>query len=285
MIKKGRLHVFLAMVVFIALLAVLLQAAGLLLQDQTDSAQADLDEFFRSLRNERPYDAYDECAARLKEVSFEGFEQSVETHGLDQARDIQWTTRKVGGTEATFAGAMDLAEGNRDEVTVKLVRERGKWRVYSIVSERAGNMIAESRSVRLNSDSTGTEDAPGKPELPSDDELQQLVNQALMRLNEAIQIEYFGPFYQSASTALQQQTSPTVLLNAFQVFIEKDISFAALRDAKAVFTQSPSIDDYGILQTDGYYLDKETRVNFRMKFILERGEWKLFGIGVNLVKQ
>lgn len=279
--KRRKLAFYILLAALVGLLIVGWLAISGILKDPARNAEADMAQFFKHLRNERYYDAYNQIATRLKEVSFEGFERSILRHELDKVSTTDWETRKVGGTEATFSGVFDFFGGKRDEITVKLVRERSQWRVYSVVSRRAGNLITESSGIQLDSSREA-----GKPmdlSVPSDENMQRLVNGTLMSFNEAIQIQYFGSFYQSISTAWQQQTTATNLTEAFKVFIEKGVSFAALRDAKAEFIFPPIINDYGILLAEGYYIDGTRRVNFRMKYVNEQDQWRLFGLDISLV--
>ncbi len=282
--KKRKFSVFLALAAFVVLLAAAWLLFGVFLNNPIKQAEADLNSFFQLLRNERLYDAYDQCAARLKEVSFEGFEHSILKHGLEKASPPQWQAGHTSGTEATFAAAMALDGELKDDITVKLVRERGRWRVYSIVSSRAGNLISEFSGVRLDSPEK-VKDEQVVLTVPGDEELQRLVNQTLMSFNEAIQIDYFGPFYQVISNAWQQQTTPNALREAFEAFVNNKVSFASLRGARAEFPLPPVIDNYGILLAEGYYQESNRRINFRLRYVNEGGAWKLFGIDLSLVDQ
>lgn len=247
--------------------------------DQASEVVQRMTTFAEQLQNGYVYDAYDSTATRLHQISFVGFEKSLENYGLIGQASVEWVDSQVSGTEATARGRVELDAGQRDLITAKLVRELGQWRIYSLVSEKAGNLVRESLS---GSPGQAAEEVAPDSRLPGSGELQRLVNDTLMHFNEALQIEYFGPFYQQISQAWQQQTNPAELLSAFRIFIEREISFAELRGSNAVFTVDPYTNDYGILHTEGYYDQVQRRVFFEMKFVEERGDWRLFGVNINI---
>ena len=249
--------------------------------DQASEVLQRMNTFGEQLQNGYVYDAYDSTATRLHQISFVGFEKSLESYGLTGRASVDWVDSRISGTEATARGEVEFDAGERDMITAKLVRELGQWRIYSLVSEKAGNLVREALS---GTPGQPAEEAEDDSLTPGADELQRLVNETLMHFNEALQIEYFGPFYQQISQAWQQQTNPAELLNAFRVFIEREISFAELRGRNAVFTIDPYTNDYGILHTEGYYDQGQRRVFFEMKFVDERGSWRLFGVNINITR-
>jgi hypothetical protein len=241
--------------------------------DAFDTSSHSVDRFFRLLKEGRNYDAYRECAAILRTNSFERFERSIETIGLDRVSKTIWNSKtgSSAGTEKTYAGEVELSNGSSVPLTVKLVREAGGWRIFELHSDQRPLLVREEGG------ETKPEDA-----VPNKAQLESLVLDTLVKFNEAVQIRYFGPFYQSISATWQRQTSSDELQSAFQAFLDNRINFGAITRHTPVFTVPGTLTPENLLEAQGHYLLPEYKLGFKLRYIYERGKWRLFAINLDI---
>jgi len=233
--------------------------------------------FFELIANERLYDAFRTTSSVIRGESFELFERSILENGLQMYQSATWRMlRKGTGNEERMQGEIRTSDGETRPFTVSMVREAGKWRVYSIVSEQRGAVF---RRVAEEPEMGAPPEAP-----PTDAQARALVLDTLLRFNEAVQIRYFGPFYHQISTSWQRQTSPEDLERAFAAFIENRISFGLLSRAEPVFTEPIKLSPEGLLLLAGDCQTDLYTIRFSTKYLYERGKWRLFGIELNLVR-
>ncbi len=240
-----------------------------------DRSEASLEAFFARVEEGKLYDAYRECAAILRTNSFETFERSISTLGLNQLRDVEWSgsTGSPAGTEKTYRGTAKLDNGTAVPLTVRTVREAGGWKIFEIESDQKPLLFSEEKAKPL----------PPIVEIkPNEKQLEALVLDTLVKFNEAVQIRYFGPFFQSISSTWQQQTTPEELQTAFQAFIDNRVNFGGVTRLRPVKDGEMTISKEGLLETIGHFVLPEYTLGYRMQFVYERGKWKLFAINLDL---
>jgi hypothetical protein len=232
--------------------------------------------FFKDVAAGNLYDAFRATASVIRGENFEKFERSILDSGLDQYASGTWRLLRRGtGNEERLQGEIRTHSGEERPFTLSVVREAGRWRVFSVVSEQRGSVFRGPGEV---------EEAPATPAgPPTEQQARALVLDTLLRFNEAVQIRFFGPFYQQVSVAWQNQTSPEDLQRAFAAFIENRISFGSLARAEPVFTTPVEISPEGLLSLNGDCGTETYTVRFSMRYLHERGKWRLFGIDLNLL--
>lgn len=122
-----------------------------------------------------------------------------------------------------------------------------------------------------------------KNQVPSEDEMQEVVKKTLLDFNSSLQKEDFTDFHASISKFWQKQTSPEKLKNSFQGFIDGDADLSPIRPMTAEFTKGPETTrSLGMktLEVDGKYPTSPITTTFELKYIAEGKEWKLAGIQV-----
>ncbi len=263
------------------LFLVLLGAGGVityrLLNPERDAAQTAVDAFMELLRAGELYDAYRSAAAMVRSRSFEAFESGLINGGLVGWKSANWNSITVASTESRFQGLITSAGGDSLPVTINLVREAGNWKVFSVVSERSGSLLQGDVLLRATDPEAVSTDI-----LPSEDEAKALAYQTILKFNEAIQINNFGPFYEQVSNAWKQQTTAAKLAEAFQVFVESGVSFGNIQKDQAELTVAPAVTSEGLLDVRGMFPSNDLEIGFELKYIQERGQWRLFAINVNL---
>jgi hypothetical protein len=122
-----------------------------------------------------------------------------------------------------------------------------------------------------------------KNEIPTDDEMQEIVKRTLLDFNESLQKEDFTDFHAKISKFWQKQTSPEKLKTSFQGFIDGDADLSPIRPMTAKFTKGPETTrSLGMktLEVDGEYPTSPITTTFELKYIAEGKDWKLAGIQV-----
>jgi hypothetical protein len=122
-----------------------------------------------------------------------------------------------------------------------------------------------------------------KNEIPSNDEMQEIVKRTLLDFDDSLQKEDFTDFHASISKFWQKQTSPEKLKTSFQGFIEGEADLSPIRPMTAEFTKGPETTrSLGMktLEVDGKYPTSPITTTFELKYIAEGKEWKLAGIQV-----
>ncbi len=122
-----------------------------------------------------------------------------------------------------------------------------------------------------------------KSEIPSDDEMQEIVKATLLDFNDAIQKEDFTNFHSNISKVWQRQVKPDELKGKFQIFIDGDADLSGIRSLKPTFTSPAKIDKSKgtkTLEVKGEYPTSPNNSTFELSYVPEGKEWKLFGLNV-----
>ena len=122
-------------------------------------------------------------------------------------------------------------------------------------------------------------------EMPTEPELKTLVNETMLDFALAIKAKDFTGFYQKIAKRWQRQVTREQLLDAFQVFTDQDLDLTGLSAFEPIFSKDPMINRDGLLILEGYYPSQPSIAYFTMKYLAEQGDWKLFGITVNLKQE
>jgi hypothetical protein len=123
-----------------------------------------------------------------------------------------------------------------------------------------------------------------KNEIPSDDELQDMVKKTLLDFNKALQDEDFTDFHKTIAKRWQDQITPEKFKSSFQGFIDKNVDIGNIKSETASFDEDAKIDrSRGLkeLTVKGKYDTSPLPCKFELKYVPEGKEWKLYGIEVD----
>ena len=123
-----------------------------------------------------------------------------------------------------------------------------------------------------------------KAEIPSDDELQEIVKKTLLDFNSALQKADFEDFHSTVAKKWQDQISAAKFKESFQGFIDKKVDIGNIRNSTASFDEKAKIDrSRGLkeLTVNGKYDTSPLPCKFKLKYIPEGKDWKLYGIEVD----
>lgn len=117
-------------------------------------------------------------------------------------------------------------------------------------------------------------------EVPPESELKTMTLSSLLAFNDGVQEKDFSAFYKKISALWQEQTTPEKLTELFNDFIDKEIDISPIKKVEPVFNKEAKINSDGLLVIAGYYPTTPKRVVFELKYLEEKGDWKLAGINV-----
>lgn len=226
------------------------------------------EEFLRLLGQEKIAEAYGSTSAGYRaQQDEESFTLAVKQVGLTKYASASWSNRQIKNQQGSTAGTVTNKDGGTSPIALTLIQEDGQWKVASV----------NYSGVDLTTIKT-------KLALPADDELRKLATQSLLDFDQAVQAKDFAPFHETLSDPLKKAMTPAKLQDAFQVFVDKQIGIAGIKDVAPTYDAPPVINDKGELILVGRYPTQPVPVRFTLEYIRERGNWKLTTINVNVGK-
>lgn len=121
-------------------------------------------------------------------------------------------------------------------------------------------------------------DAAGK--VPPETRLVALIRGAILGLNQGNLTGNYAVMRESAAAGFQAGNDLPHLAAVFAPLRQRQLDLSPVAVIPPALAKPPTIDKNGFLQLLGYFPSRPEQVSFEMVFALERGEWRLFGIGV-----
>lgn len=122
-----------------------------------------------------------------------------------------------------------------------------------------------------------------KNEVPSNEEMQEIVKTTMLDFNDAVMKEDFTDFHGKISDTWRAEVTPEKFKQGFKVFIERKVDMSGIKSEKANFTSGPKINmtrKISDLEVEGSYNIAPSPVNFKLNYTAQGKEWKLSGIEV-----
>jgi len=213
-------------------------------------------------------DAYASTADNFRSQQDEAsFAEGVGQLGLDEFASVSWHSRQIENQTGTADGTVATKTGGTRSVSVRLVREGGRWAVDGV---RYGGV--ELATIKAS------------PRVPPEEEIERIVAEALLDFNRAIRSRDFTAFHAKLSDVWKHQTTPERLQKTFQEFVDKDVDIAGIELARPWVAPPPALNGKGVLVVVGHYPTRPYQVRFELEFTHERAGWKLVGFMVGLGK-
>lgn len=118
--------------------------------------------------------------------------------------------------------------------------------------------------------------------LPTEDEQDVLVINTLITFNDANLTGNYSVLRARASQQFQEQVSVKQLEKQFDGFRRTGIDLAAVAISGLVPDDDGAIDKQGVLRLSGYVEMPDRQVVYVLKYVRNRGDWKLLSLDVKL---
>lgn len=118
--------------------------------------------------------------------------------------------------------------------------------------------------------------------LPSEDERDILIVSTLLRFNDANVGHNYSILRELASRKFQENLSEREIAESFKIFRNKNVRLDEVAVAEIQPDEAGELLDGGILILSGHMTLSKFRVDYVLKFIHERDEWKLLFLEVNI---
>jgi hypothetical protein len=116
--------------------------------------------------------------------------------------------------------------------------------------------------------------------IPSASAQEGIIKRSLLTFNDANVTGNYTVMNALASKPFRESLSAEKLKETFKAFNEKHIDFGDIVLVKPVVTKPTTIDDDGVMVTEGYLDIPTMRVKYVLKHLLSDARWQLLGINV-----
>jgi hypothetical protein len=160
---------------------------------------------------------------------------------------------------------------------------------YKIDKAPSGNSMTLDGMVFKRGGGTGTSTTKtaadsdvSSNDVPAGDELNSLVGNTMENFNSAIQSDDFTEFHTQISEAWQEQITAEKLQEIFSPLVKQKVDLTPKTGSKPTYSPKPTIDENGMMVVNGTYQTvKGKNAQFKLTYVKEDADWKLFGIRVN----
>jgi hypothetical protein len=279
-------------------------------------------EFFQQCASGQSSAAY-QSATKLFQLgrTEKYFDARVHDLGLHQVKSVEWSPAEPRTDTQRVRGVFQFNDKEPLTLQVTMAQENGQWRVLSAKREGGANddvFAVLARSSDTEMERTMAFVDPVAKALPSERQLQQLVETTLMDFNKSVQKADFSEFFASVSDRWKyrgkdpralsysgtdprrlQESDPTntaqrltieALKSAFQPFVEAKIDLSPLKGKPMTLDEPARLTSDGVLTMGGHYKEfvfqggfppQPRRITFKMEYVFEGSSWKLFGVTIN----
>ena len=236
-------------------------------------------DFFEQIKAGDVQGAYEKTSAAFQSnTDFPRFRRFLETSGLIHYAAGSWGSVSFENNTGKVEGTVTTTDGRVLPVIMHLVRFEANWQIQRIELEQAG--VTESTEPGTPPDSAEPDSlAGGIPDIAT---MNGMAAEAVALLGEAINAEDFTAFHGWISRAWQDQIQPENLKQAFQTFKDNNVDITIVRGLNPVFSKDAFLDDNHMLNMEGMFETKPYAVHFQLTYHQEMGQWRLFGISVNV---
>lgn len=224
------------------------------------------DKFF-SLAAQEKWDEASKCLSKdfLSATPLDQLKEYLARGNFKDYKDSSWGSRKIERGIGEIEGKINTRDGGAIPLKVNFVKEADGWKIQHIQKTDAG-ITPSSKS----------------KEIPAEAQLVTLAKGSMGSFIAAVNTADFSSFYKSTSKLWQAQTDPNKLKEAFSTFIKAKIDWPDVEKIEPTFDEKPEIDDVGRLILKGYFPTKSYIIYFKLSYIYEYPEWKLFGVNVDV---
>ncbi len=244
--------------------------------DTNDSA-GEAEAFLLLLRERKTAEAYhDTTTAHFRALqTSQEFDKVMELLGLPLTYRLDvWRDRRLEtNNRSRIRGTLIDLGGQDVKFTVDMVREQGDWQVNAFVDD----------------DRAGVGPGAWFKQIPLRDDLNLLTGSTMKIFRESIEAGDMSPFYNYMSDSFTIGITLERLQNAYQSYIDANHDLTGIELLAPTFQELPVFEDIGlgideedfttiedVMILKGYYPLDPRPVPFKLSYVYEHPEWKLF---------
>lgn len=271
------MHILGRLVYFGWLVVLLLAGCG-----KPESPTEAAERLFLELRSGGAQKAYDSAAFAFQaRQPFKLFETNIRELGLTDAKGAKVSLEENSGREAKVDAEVTGPNGEKLALKVKLQQEGGKWKLFALNSSRDPSTGFNQNRFSVVGKGAAFHDPVSLPK-PDDYVARLLVEESMTLFADGVTQKSFRELYRNISEKWQEQVSPAQLQRAFQGFIDAGVDVAQIVSLQPVLDQAPTLTSEGLLVLVGHYPSQPARLAFKLSFIHEQPNWKLFAMEITL---
>jgi hypothetical protein len=268
---------------------VLVRAALAMTQPVVDSSE----QFLALLGQGKTAEAYASTADGFRAQQDEAsFTAAVKQLGLTDYSTVSWHSRQFENQEGAVEGTLTTKQSGTRPVVVRLVQEGGTWKVLGVryggvdlAAMKVPPPLPPEADVKRNDVAVPPAVRVQHPTpVPPEAELERMVAEALLDFNQAVRAKDFTALYGKVSDELKKVTTPELMRQAFQEFLDKDVDISPINGLKPRLAPPAAINGRGVLAVEGHYATRPSPVRFRLQYVEEHDGWKLTTIWVGVGK-
>ena len=280
------------------------------------------DRFFALCANGKAAEAFTTASGTFQiERSSKYFQARVRETGLDSFQEVNWTPLDTpSGRAREVRGEFKLKNGRTLPLVVSMVQEGGRWCLFGARPTAGSGDIFAFVERTLDGEEEGKKGFgdPFDRALPSEKELQKIVEKVLLDFDDAVKRNDFSDLYESASERwrlrgkdqktltylgkdpkLLEKADPDnkagrltigALDHAFHAFVEASADISRIKGEKMILDEPITLSTDRVLTVKGRYdtyvfqggaVPRPCKLNFILEFVREGSTWKSFGISLN----
>lgn len=279
------------------------------------------DRFFALCASGKAAEAFTTASATFQiERSSKYFQARVRETGLDSFQEVKWTPLDTPGRTQVVRGEFKLKDGRVLPLNVSMVQDAGRWCLFGAKLETASEDIFAFIERSPDGEEEGKKGFgdPYARALPSEKELQAMVEKVLLDFDDAVKRNDFSALYESASDRWKfrgkdarvltyngkdpkmlakadpenkaRRLTIAALDHAFHAFVEASADISRIKGEKMILDEPATLSTDRVLNVKGRYdtfvfqggaSPKPCKLSFSLEFVREGSAWRSFGITVN----
>ncbi len=227
-----------------------------------------VDNFFNSIKNNNYTEAQNYLSGNFKSTTTVAqIKRAFPYSRFKHYSGYSFKNREVSANgTGTLKGSIKFSDGSILPIKIELVKENDEWKINHISLPRVG----------LTTSST-----PQPTNKPI--RYETMVHKTIVELVNAIQSNDYSKFYSDTSAEFKKSVSIDKTQRVFSRFRDVNINWGDIGSMSPVIT-SKEVKDNGILELKGYYPTKPAHLGFRLEYVKNNGQYKIFGVFINIKK-
>ena len=241
----------------------------------TASSAKVADEFFEAILSDDLTEAYELTSGSfLEEQSQDRFAQELMVLRPVHIELNPWEDRVLQRNKfSLLSGTLQTEPGELIPILVQMINEDGVWKVLGMTDHAR-------RSV-----------GPGLwfEQIPIESETRRIVEESLLAMNAAVQIDDFGHFSSIIPRGIRLQSEKSEIGRSFGKLVEQQVDYSDIVDGEAVLVESPYLFEQKVcapfgggcrslgleLVVTGFYLSDVGRLEFTLMYKYQHPHWVL----------